>query len=51
VTLSALGYYVLSNRYTLAAILGRDFTEPEERAEVLRLSTDMVLCYLRTKAS
>jgi AcrR family transcriptional regulator len=49
VTLSALGYYVLSNRYTLAAILGRDFTEPEERAEVLKLSTDMVLCYLRAK--
>jgi AcrR family transcriptional regulator len=49
VTLSALGYYVLSNRYTLAAILGRDFTEPEERVEVLKLSTEMVLCYLRSK--
>jgi AcrR family transcriptional regulator len=49
VTLSALGYYVLSNRYTLAAILGRDFTEPGERTEVLKLSTDMVLTYLRSK--
>ncbi len=49
VMLSALGYYVLSNRYTLAAILGRDFIEPQERAEVLKLSTDMVLCYLRTR--
>ncbi|CAM2142941.1 TetR/AcrR family transcriptional regulator [Pararobbsia alpina] len=47
VTLSALGYYVLSNRYTLAAILGRDFTEAQERAEIVRMSTDMVLSYLR----
>lgn len=46
VTLSALGYYVLSNRYTLEATIGRDFTATDERAEFVRLNTDMLLAYL-----
>jgi hypothetical protein len=31
-TISALGYYVLSNRYTISAVIGRDVASEEERA-------------------
>ncbi|MEK6349678.1 MAG: TetR/AcrR family transcriptional regulator [Burkholderia sp.] len=46
VTLSGLGYYIVSNRYTLAAMLGRDFSTPDERAEMVRMNTDILLSYL-----
>jgi AcrR family transcriptional regulator len=46
VTLSGLGYYIVSNRYTLAATLGRDFSTPDERAEMVRLNTELLLAYL-----
>ncbi|RQS76118.1 TetR/AcrR family transcriptional regulator [Burkholderia sp. Bp8963] len=46
VTLSGLGYYIVSNRFTLAATLGRDFTVPEERAEMVRMNTEVLLAYL-----
>lgn len=36
VTLSGLGYYIVSNRFTLAATLGRDFSAEDERAEMVR---------------
>ncbi|KGC03984.1 bacterial regulatory s, tetR family protein [Burkholderia cepacia] len=46
VTLSGLGYYIVSNRFTLAATLGRDFTDTDERAEMVRMSTEVLLAYL-----
>ena len=47
VTLSALGYYVLSNRYTIDAMLGRNFADPAMRAPLMTLHTEMVLAYLK----
>ncbi|PCE31930.1 TetR family transcriptional regulator [Burkholderia ubonensis] len=46
VTLSGLGYYIVSNRFTLAATLGRDFSAPDERDEVVRMNTELLLAYL-----
>jgi AcrR family transcriptional regulator len=46
VTISGLGYYIVSNRHTLQATLDRDFTSPDERSEMIRLNTDMLLAYL-----
>ncbi|KWA25312.1 TetR family transcriptional regulator [Burkholderia territorii] len=46
VTLSGLGYYIVSNRFTLAATLGRDFSEADERAEMVRMNTEVLLAYL-----
>ncbi|RQR36380.1 MULTISPECIES: TetR family transcriptional regulator [unclassified Burkholderia] len=46
VTLSGLGYYIVSNRFTLAATLGRDFSEADERAEMVRMNTELLLAYL-----
>jgi AcrR family transcriptional regulator len=46
VTISGLGYYIVSNRHTLQATLDRDFTSPDERNEMVRLNTDMLLAYL-----
>jgi AcrR family transcriptional regulator len=46
VTLSGLGYYIVSNRHTLAATLGRDFSTPDERAEMVKLNTELLLAYL-----
>ncbi|MFB5151597.1 TetR family transcriptional regulator [Burkholderia orbicola] len=46
VTLSGLGYYIVSNRFTLAATLGRDFTDTDERAAMVRMNTEVLLAYL-----
>jgi len=46
VMLSGLGYYIVSNRFTLAATLGRDFSMPEERAEMIQMNTQFLLAYL-----
>lgn len=46
VTLSGLGYYIVSNRLTLAATLGRDFSAEDERAEMVRMNTEVLLAYL-----
>ncbi|KWC88826.1 TetR family transcriptional regulator [Burkholderia cepacia] len=46
VTLSGLGYYIVSNRFTLAATLGRDFTDTDERAEMVRMNSELLLAYL-----
>lgn len=43
VTLSGLGYYIVSNRFTLAATLGRDFSAEDERAEMVRMNTEVLL--------
>ena len=49
VTLSGLGYYIVSNRFTLEASLGRDFSSASERAEMVRLNTELLLAYLMRK--
>ncbi|MEJ2769143.1 TetR/AcrR family transcriptional regulator [Mycetohabitans sp. B46] len=46
VMISGLGYYIVSNRHTLYATLGRDFGHGDEHAEMVRLNTDMLLAYL-----
>lgn len=46
VTLSGLGYYIVSNRFTLAATLGRDFSAEDERAEMVRMNTEVLLAYM-----
>jgi AcrR family transcriptional regulator len=49
VTLSGMGYYIVSNRYTIAATLGRDFSTASERAQQVQLNTEMLLAYLMRK--
>lgn len=45
-TISALGYYVLSNRYTISAVIGRDVASQDEHARFASLHSDMLLSYL-----
>lgn len=49
VTLSGMGYYIVSNRFTLASTLGRDFSTSAERAEIIQLNTEMLLAFLMRK--
>jgi AcrR family transcriptional regulator len=49
VTLSGMGYYIVSNRYTLTATFERDFTEPHERNQMVQLNTEMLLAFLMRK--
>ncbi|MGI4858158.1 MAG: TetR/AcrR family transcriptional regulator [Janthinobacterium lividum] len=46
VSISALGYYAVSNRYTLAETIGRDVAMPDEQALLVRQHTEMLLAYL-----
>ncbi|WP_153102210.1 TetR family transcriptional regulator [Paraburkholderia hayleyella] len=46
VTLSGLGYYAVSNGHTLAATLGRDFSNAAERSEMVQMNTDLLLAWL-----
>jgi AcrR family transcriptional regulator len=46
VTLSGLGYYIVSNRYTLEASFGLDLNNDEEREAVIKMNTEMMLAYL-----
>lgn len=45
-TISALGYYVVSNRFTLEASLGRDMTAPQHYAGLMEFNTRMLMHYL-----
>jgi AcrR family transcriptional regulator len=49
VALSGLGYYSVSNRFTLEATLGRDFSANAERSELVRMNTELLLAYLMRK--
>ncbi|CAB3788942.1 hypothetical protein LMG28690_02759 [Paraburkholderia caffeinilytica] len=49
VTLSGMGYYIVSNRFTLEATLGRDFSSASERSEVIQMNTELLLAYLLRK--
>jgi AcrR family transcriptional regulator len=46
ITISALGYYVVSNRYTIETSMGIDFTLGNERDAMVKMHTEMVLAYL-----
>ena len=46
VSIAALTYFYLGNKYTLSAIFGRDLLSPRARAERLAHMTDLVLGYL-----
>ena len=47
ISIAALGYFYLSNRYTLSAIFQRELLAPRHRAERLKHMTELVLGYLR----
>lgn len=47
VTLVAMGYYVVSNRFTLKAFVGRDYTEPSVIEAVSTMQVEMLLSFLR----
>ena len=44
--LSGLGYYVVSNRFSLEATLGIDLNDPTEAKRMRQMSTELVLSYL-----
>jgi AcrR family transcriptional regulator len=47
VTLVAMGYYLVSNRFTLKAFVGRDYTEPSVIEAVTEMQVKMLISYLR----
>jgi len=47
ISIAALGYFYLSNRYTLSTIFRRPLLAPRHRAERLKHMTSLVLGYLR----
>ncbi|SAL74264.1 TetR family transcriptional regulator [Caballeronia terrestris] len=49
VTLSGLGYYIVSNRFTLEATFGLDFSQADQRADMVRMNTELLLAYLMRK--
>jgi AcrR family transcriptional regulator len=46
-TIAALGFFYLSNRYTLSTIFGREMDSPENLAERGRHIVEVVLAYLK----
>ena len=46
VVLSGLGYYIVSNRFTLEATFGLDFSEATQRDQIVRMNTELLLAYL-----
>ena len=46
VTLSGLGYYIVSNRFTLEATFGLDFSQADQRDEMVKMNTELLLAYL-----
>ena len=46
IMIAALGYFYLSNRYTLSTVLGRDLMSPVAQAEHLAHITEVVLNHL-----
>jgi AcrR family transcriptional regulator len=49
ISIAGLGYFYLSNRYTLSAIFKRDLLAARNKAERLKHMTDLVLGYLRKR--
>jgi AcrR family transcriptional regulator len=50
ILIASLGYFYLSNRYTLSAIFGRNLMAPKQRAAHLAYMIEVVLAYLRPGA-
>jgi hypothetical protein len=51
VTIAALGYFYLSNRYTLSRFLSRDLMEEKQRAEWLQHMTRVVMDHICVRNS
>ncbi|WP_374619697.1 TetR family transcriptional regulator [Pandoraea sp.] len=49
VTISAMGYYVMSNRHTLSIVMGRDIMAGDSRKAYSSFNTQMLLDSLRTR--
>jgi AcrR family transcriptional regulator len=49
ITISGMGYHVVSNRFTLEATFGRDFSQGTERDEIVGMHMETLLAYLLTK--
>ena len=49
IKIASLGYFYLSNRHTISAVLGRDVASQEARQVRYVSNLEMVLAYLRTK--
>jgi len=45
-TISALGYYILSNRFTLSAVTGRELMSKEEYERMKTMHLDVLISYL-----
>jgi AcrR family transcriptional regulator len=50
VSLVGMGYYTISNRFTIEAFLGRDYTQPAHQASISKMQVEMMLAYLRPAA-
>ena len=46
IVLSGLGYYIVSNRFTLEATFGLDFSEQAQRDQIVRMNTELLMAYL-----
>lgn len=51
VTLVGMGYYVVSNRFTLKMFTGRNYFERSARTAISTMHVDMLLSYLRPTSS
>lgn len=47
ISIAGLGYFYLSNRFTLSTIFRRPLLAPRHKARRLKHMTELVLCYLR----
>lgn len=50
VTVVGLGYYIVSNRYTLEAFTGRNYADHHRQESISAMHLDMLLAYLRPAA-
>jgi AcrR family transcriptional regulator len=47
VTLVGMGYYIVSNRYTIDAFTGRNYAEQQHQESISSMHLEMLLSYLR----
>ncbi|BCQ29693.1 TetR family transcriptional regulator (plasmid) [Caballeronia sp. NK8] len=47
VTLVGMGYYIVSNRFTIDIFTGRNYAEQDRQASIAAMHLDMLLTYLR----
>jgi len=51
VTLVGMGYYIVSNRFSLEAFTGRNYAEPRDQESISAMHVEMLLSYLRPSAA